>query len=268
MFTTNPVLLGISMFGSLSYLTLISKDVWRTMGYYTVIFLVIALTNPLFVHNGETILFFMNDKPVTLEAILYGVMIGIMIVTIIYWFKNYNEIMTSDKFIYLFGNIAPKLSLTLSMILRYVPLFKEQIKRINMAQKTLGLYSSDSYIDKLMSSFRVFRSLIGWSLEHSINVARSMKSRGYGLKGRSHFSLFTFYIEDGILLTINGLFLMLVFVLARVDLISINFYPVMGALVFNHTTNMLYGLTTLFVMLPTFLEIKEQLLWRLLISKI
>ncbi|MEG0255425.1 energy-coupling factor transporter transmembrane component T [Vagococcus sp.] len=268
MFTTNPILLGISLIGSLSYLLLIAKNIWRVILYYSVIFLVIALTNPLFVHNGETILFFMNDKPVTLEAILYGAVIGLMIVAIVFWFKSYNVVMTSDKFVYLFGNIAPKIALTLSMILRYVPLFKEQIKRINMTQKTLGLYSSDSYTDKLLSGFRVFRSLIGWSLENSVDVARSMRARGYGLKGRTHFSLFTFFIEDSLLLGANLIFMIVIFLMVQMNMVSINYYPFIDTFYFTKQQILLYISTGLFVFLPTFIEMKEQLLWRLLISKI
>ncbi len=268
MFTTNPILLGISLLGSLAYLLLIGKSIWKTILYYGVIFLVIMLTNPLFVHNGETILFFMNDKPITLEAFLYGAVVGLMIVSIIFWFKSYNQVMTSDKFIYLFGNIAPKVSITLSMILRYVPLFKEQIKKINMTQKTLGLYASDSYMDKLLSGLRVFRSLIGWSLENSVDVARSMKSRGYGLKGRTHFSLFKFYLEDALLLGVNCLFLISLFLMIKTDIISINYYPLMDPFNFTTQTVLLYIGTGIFVLLPTLIELKEQLLWRLLISKI
>ncbi|MFW7431885.1 energy-coupling factor transporter transmembrane component T [Vagococcus carniphilus] len=268
MFTTNPILLGISLIGSLAYLLIIAKSVWKVILYYAVIFMIIMLTNPLFVHNGETILFFMNDKPVTLEAFLYGGMVGLMIVSIIFWFKSYNEVMTSDKFIYLFGNIAPKISITLSMILRYVPLFKEQIKKINMTQKTLGLYASDSYSDKLLSGLRVFRSLIGWSLENSVDVARSMKSRGYGLKGRTHFSLFKFYFEDALLLGMNLIFLMTIFLMVKSGIVSINYYPLVDPFYFTTQTVLLYIGTGLFVLLPTLIEMKEQLLWRLLISKI
>lgn len=268
MFTTNPILLAISLIGSLSYLLLIAKNVWRVIIYYSVVFLIIALTNPLFVHNGETILFFMNDKPVTLEAIIYGAVIGLMIIAIVFWFKSYNEVMTSDKFVYLFGNIAPKIALTLSMILRYVPLFKEQIKRINMTQKTLGLYSSDSYVDKLLSGFRVFRSLVGWSLENSVEVARSMRARGYGLKGRTHFSLFKFFIEDYLLLTANIIFMIVIFLMVQTNMVSINYYPFIDPFYFSGTSIFLYISTGIFVFLPTLIEMKEQLLWRLLISKI
>lgn len=39
-----------------------------SLAYSIPMMLMIALTDPLFVHKGETILFFLNDNPVTWEA--------------------------------------------------------------------------------------------------------------------------------------------------------------------------------------------------------
>src|SRR5699024_11857651 len=100
--------------------------------------------------RGETILFFLNGNPVTLEAIIYGFIIAAMLVAIIFWSKSYTELMTSDKFIYLFGKMIPKLSLVISMALRFIPTFKDQLKKVNQTQKTLGLYTSDSIADRIL----------------------------------------------------------------------------------------------------------------------
>ena len=56
-------------------------------------------------------MFFMNDNPVTLEAVCYGFAVGVMIMSVFYWFKCFNAVMSSDKFIYLFGRVIPKLAL-------------------------------------------------------------------------------------------------------------------------------------------------------------
>ena len=49
------------------------KAILSDMGFYLPLFLLVAVTNPLFSHNGVTPLFFMNGNPVTLEAVVYGV---------------------------------------------------------------------------------------------------------------------------------------------------------------------------------------------------
>src|SRR5699024_7812891 len=112
-FMMNPFVLCMSLFGSLLfYLMLTSvRKVWQEVRFYLFVFLLIALTNPLFVHKGETILFFLNDNPVTYEAIIYGIFISMMLIAVIFWSKAYSLLMTSDKFVYLFGKPIPKLSL-------------------------------------------------------------------------------------------------------------------------------------------------------------
>lgn len=101
--------------------------------------LFMAVMNPVFNHQGVTILFYLNNgNPITKESILYGVAAACMFVTVIVWFSCYNVVMTSDKFIYIFGKILPALSLIFSMVLRFVPRYLAQIKVISNAQKCIG----------------------------------------------------------------------------------------------------------------------------------
>ena len=78
--------------------------------------LMMALINPAFNHEGVTIIDYLpSGNPLTLESIVYGFTSAVMIVSVICHFSCYNEIMTSDKFIYLFGKIIPAMSLIISM---------------------------------------------------------------------------------------------------------------------------------------------------------
>ena len=202
MFISNPVLQTEALAGGILFCTVIhrKRENVGNLVFYIPLFLMIAITNPLFSHNGVTPLFFLNGNPVTLEAFVYGISIAVMLIGVILWCKCYSEIMTSDKFLYLFGKAIPKLSLVLSMALRFIPMFKRQMHRVSRAQKAMGLYSSKSFTDKIRSHMRVFMAMISWSLENSIETSASMKARGYGLKGRTNFSLFHFYSGDAILL--------------------------------------------------------------------
>ena len=64
MFTQNPVLLGLALLGGISFCTLLErpKDFLHNMAFYVPLFLMIAVTNPLFSHNGVTPLFFLNGN--------------------------------------------------------------------------------------------------------------------------------------------------------------------------------------------------------------
>ena len=67
MFISNPVIQAISLIGSLLLLWELSdvKAFFSDLLLYTLIFLLITITNPLFSHNGETPLFFLIGNPIT-----------------------------------------------------------------------------------------------------------------------------------------------------------------------------------------------------------
>lgn len=269
MFMMHPLILLFSLIGSLLFYTLLTpaKEVWKDIGFYMLIFLLIAVTNPIFVHKGETILFFLNDNPVTLEAIIYGVVIATMLVAVIFWSKSYSYLMTSDKFIYLFGKAIPKLSLVISMALRFIPLFKSQIKKVNQTQKTLGLYTSNSMTDRILSGVRTFNSMLSWSLENSISQADSMKARGYGLKGRTSFSLFKWKTRDALMLSfIIGLFGMIIFLHSRKHDVF-HYYPYLSTINVSGVDVMEYVIVFMLMILPSLSDIKENLQWKYLRSK-
>lgn len=270
MFTQNPVLLCLALLGGVSFCTLLERprDFLHNIAFYFPLFLMIAVTNPLFSHNGVTPLFFLNGNPVTLEAILYGLDIAVMLVAVMYWFKCYNHIMTSEKILFLFGRVIPKLSLLLSTALRFVPLFKAQIKKIHQAQKAMGLYTGSSYVDKLRSAVRVFSAMLTWSLENAIDTGDSMKARGYGLKGRSHFALFRFTARDGLLL--GGALLLMVLVLLGLVMkaAAFSFYPRLTPIRTTPLALAAYAAFGLLTFLPFFIEAEENLRWKALLSSV
>lgn len=270
MFTTNPIMLVLAMLGGICFCTVLQRKrmFWSNIAFYIPLFLMIAVTNPLFSHNGVTPLFFLNGNPVTLEAILYGVDIAIMLVAIIYWCKCYNEIMTSDKFLYLFGKAIPKLSLVLSMALRFIPQFKAQIKRISKAQKAMGLYSSNSFVDKIRSGCRVFMAIISWSLENAVETGNSMKARGYGLKGRSNFAIFRFTAADGVLLCVSIALIATTGVGLALKAVNFAFYPRITPISLEPMSILTYLSFGILSFLPFIIEIKESLKWNYYISKI
>ena len=270
MFVTNPILQIIALWGgSLFSLMLMKKSkILSNYGFYIALFIMVSLTNPLFSHNGVTPLFFLNGNPVTLEAVIYGIFIGVTVIAVMLWCRCYSEIMTSDKFIYLFGKAIPKLSLVLSMALRFIPLFKRQMKRVSRAQKAMGLYSSKSYSDRLKCAIRVFHAMIAWSLENSIETSSSMKARGYGIKGRTNFSVFRFYKEDLILIVINLLLLTFTLIGTALKITEFYYYPEITPLNLSPMAILIYSAFALLSFLPFVIELGGNLVWKYYVSKI
>lgn len=270
MLVSNPVLQILALLGGILFSVMLRRrrEILGDIGFYVPMFLMIAITNPLFSHNGMTPLFFMNGNPVTLEAFVYGIAIAVMVIGVMMWCKCYSEIMTGDKFLYLFGKAIPKLSLILSMALRFIPLFKRQMRKVNRAQKVMGLYSSKSYMDKVKSTMRVFMAMISWSLENSMETSASMKARGYGIKGRTNFSLFRFYTVDAILLTVCLALLGLTVVGVGMGETVFYYYPGISELNLSAHAVTVYAAFGILSFLPFIIEVKEAITWKYYVSKI
>ncbi len=200
MLCMNPILLSLSLLGAVLLFVLQSIGERPSHFGYLALFLLMALINPLVSHNGVTVLFVINDSPITAEAVLYGLVAAGMITAVLYWFRSFGRIMTSDKLLYLFGKLSPRLSLVLSMGLRYVPLFQQQVVKVNSTQRAMGLYKEDNIVDRFRGGLRVFSVMITWALENGIVTADSMAARGYGIGRRTHFSKFRFTTSDWLLL--------------------------------------------------------------------
>ena len=269
MFCMDPIIVFLSLFGALMFWFVRNgaEGLGTHFGFFG-LFLLMALINPLVSHNGMTVLFVINDTPITLEALIYGIVMSGAIIAVLYWFRSFTRIMTSDKLLYLFGRLSPKLALVLSMGLRYVPLFVRQSKKIKATQKTLGLYKDGNAIDRVKGGARVFSVMLTWALENGIVTADSMAARGYGVGKRSNYSVFRFKGSDACLVGI----VLLLFILTAVGIgtgaLGASFYPsfsMSGGGVLTYLSYISYGMM---VLLPSAIEIQGRIRWKYLISRI
>jgi energy-coupling factor transport system permease protein len=200
MIFSHPLCLGVSLGCAVTYSIYLNgrKAVRFLLIAMLPMFFFTALINPAFSHQGVTILMYLpSGNPLTLESIAYGLSTAAMLVTVISWFSCYNAVMTSDKFVYLFGRVIPAMSLLLSMTLRFVPKFRAQIKVVSSAQRCVGRdVSNGGVIQRARNGLTILSIMITWALENAIETADSMKSRGFGLKGRTAFSIYRFDKRD------------------------------------------------------------------------
>lgn len=203
MFSMNPVFLAATLVFSWLYSILLNgrKAIKSNLLFTLPIVVIMAVINTLFTHNGATVLFYVNNSRITLEALLYGLAAAVLLSSIIIWFSCFNVVMTSDKLIYIFGKAAPVLGLTLSMIFRFIPLLKARFREISMGQRCMGRHVTGGFMAKLRQVTKEVSILISWSLEAAIETSDSMEARGYGLPGRTSFHLFKMTHTDKVLLT-------------------------------------------------------------------
>ena len=185
----HPACLLLSLAAALRYAVCLNgrRAVRRSLRYLLPAALLAALINPAFNHQGATILTYLpSGNPLTLESIAYGLAAAALLSAVVTWFSCYTAVMTSDKFVYLFGRVIPALSLVLSMALRFVPRFQVQARAVSQAQRCVGRDVSDgSLLQRLRNGVTILSILLTWCLENALETADSMKSRGYGLPGRT-----------------------------------------------------------------------------------
>ena len=269
MFIQQPVYLLISMISGCAYLLYLQgkKGFLRQVGYLVPILVMMAIMNPIFNHEGVTILWYLpNDNPITLEAICFGLASAVMMGASIVWFNCCNTVFTSDKIIYLFGRVIPALSLMISMTLRFVPRFKNFLQSVLRTQR--AMHKPENTKEKLGQALAAFSATVSWAMEQSIVSADSMKSRGYGLFGRTAFSIYIFEKRDGITLFVLFLLCAGAAVPHIVGLMGWTYYPSMTGELIGPVQIFAYLCYGGMCNLPLIIDMMEDQKWNALRSKI
>lgn len=270
MVLTHPLVQGISLLCAIWYAVQCTghRAVAFSLKFCLPMFLLTAIINPAFSHEGVTILTYLpTGNPLTLESILYGLSAGCMLVTVLLWFSSFNRVITSDKFIYLFGRIIPAMSLVLSMTLRFVPKFKAQLDAVVEAQKSIGRdVSTGSAFQRTKTAVTILSIMVTWALENGIETADSMKSRGYGLPGRTAFSIYRFDDRDRMALlwlVFCGLYLAAGTVAGG---LYFRYFPSVKGAVINGLTLSFPFVFGLLCATPIFLNSLEDRAWKAIVS--
>lgn len=267
----HPIFQGIALFSAVVYSFMLKgkKAIKFNLLYMVPFLLFMAIMNPVFNHQGVTILFYLNNgNPITKESILYGVAAACMFVTVIIWFSCYNAVMTSDKFIYIFGKILPALSLIFSMVLRFVPRYLAQIKVISNAQKCIGRdVTQGNLLARARNGITILSIMTTWALENAIETADSMKSRGYGLPGRTSFSIFRLDARDKVVLSILAGLITMVAVGAALGENTMRFYPSIKASAITPFSILIYFAYFALCMIPVLINMVEAMKWKSIESK-
>ena len=272
MFFMHPVCLVISLLSAICYFFYLKgpKAMGFQLKFMLPLLLLTAVMNPLFNHEGATILmYFKGGNPLTLEAIWYGIASATMVITVITWFACCNVVMTSDKFVYLFGKLIPALSLILSMTLRFVPRFTAQIKVVTQAQRCVGRdVTSGSVLQRIKNGLTILSIVITWALENAIETADSMRSRGYGMTGRTAFSIYRLQRRDIYALICLALAAAYVITGSATGGIYWQYYPMASGELTGLYTISVFAVYLALCLMPLIINFWEELKWKSLTSKI
>ena len=206
----HPVFLVISSLCAFTYS--VKRNGWKAVVFNLCLLpfvVAFALYYSSYTHFGMTVLrqnFVGNNM--TQESLVYGFVLGVTGAGVCIWFSCVFSVFTTDKVVYLFGKVSPRLSLFLAILLRMIPRIKKEAKRINMAQQGIGRGANQGNLwQRIRNSLRIFSMLITWTIDSLTIASESMRSRGSSLRGRKAFSIYRFDNRDR--LFVIGLFLCL-----------------------------------------------------------
>jgi energy-coupling factor transport system permease protein len=140
-----------------------------------------AAFNAMFVHQGQTVLFRLPAQwplvggPITLEATVYGLESGLILLTLISIFLTFNRAVPVAELARLSPRAFQDLGVVVLVALTYIPETMRHVRRIREAQAVRG---------HRLNGVRQWRPLVVplliGSLERAMSLAEAMVARGYG----------------------------------------------------------------------------------------
>lgn len=174
---------------------------WRLSA---VILLFSILFNLFLVHVGQTVLFRFPQRlwliggPITLEAVVYGAISALILITLLAVFMAFNSIVPTSDLIALVPRALANVGIVILIAVSYVPETLNHLEGVREAQALRG-----HKIRGLRDWQPIIIPLLVGGLERSMNLAETMVARGYGATRGEQLSVIIR------LLLLSGLFLIL-----------------------------------------------------------
>jgi energy-coupling factor transport system permease protein len=144
--------------------------------------LVIALLNPLVTRTGLTVIARLGEAPVlgqvdvTLEALVYGAVLGLRALALILCCALYAAVVDPDEVLRLFRRVSFRSALTATLATRMVPVLQRDGRRMADAQRCRP--------GAPPSRVALVRAVAAGALDRAVDVAAALEVRGYGAARR------------------------------------------------------------------------------------
>lgn len=244
----------------------ISSEFKNVIRFFIPMSLLIIILNPLVSPVGTTRIYITGGYFITLEALVYGILMSLSLLIILLLFASYNRAISYQEMLYLFSKRFPHISMIIIMALRFIPLLSYRLTEVNKIHRFNQDNNEDgensaSRVDRIKRTAQMLAVVVSWSLEEAMLTAKSMMARGYGVTIRTSYLSYKFR-------KIDYLFILVIIATSFVCLMGlaqsygrIEIYP---TLTFSTDENLLniYYFSFLILLLPLiYLEFKERLVW-------
>ena len=179
MFCVHPVLVALSLAGALAFSALVrgARATARGLAWQLPMLALVCLANPLFSASGSTLLWRLGPACVYAESLIYGAVMGALMVAVVVWFEDAAAVLTQDRLLGLGHGRAASISLVISMAAQLMP---QMLRRGRGVEASMSACSAAG--NKMSLKDRLTREsgqLMSWALEDSLDRAEAMRARGW-----------------------------------------------------------------------------------------
>lgn len=169
---------------------------FKDLIYSGILVIITTITNPLFVSSGVDVIYQNDYITITLQALIYGFVFGLLLASMLLWFRVLRKCLKDSHIVYLFGSLLPTLGLVISMSFNIINKLKNQYQKIKEANQNMPSKSKLTYYRNILIV------LVTYAFESSLDMMNSMSARGYGQGKRTSFHLYSFRKDDGLKLIV------------------------------------------------------------------
>ncbi|MBB4664741.1 energy-coupling factor transporter transmembrane component T family protein [Conexibacter arvalis] len=159
----------------------VGRELRRTLLFALPFVALVVLVNPFVSRQGLTVIARFGDLPwfgrldVTLEATVYGGILGLRALALIVAFALLTLVVDPDQLLRLFRGVSFRSALTATLATRMVPLLQRDGRRIADAQRCRP--------GPPPSRVTLLRAVASGALDRAVEVAAALEVRGYGGAG-------------------------------------------------------------------------------------
>lgn len=216
--TRNPTYLLIIFLSITLVSTVLVRRAGARRGFFSPLYflgficLTASLFNALTSHFGNTVLFTIPGQipllsgAVTLEALIYGALNGLVLSGLFVIFMVFNQALPARALVRLIPRAFSPLAVVISIAVTFIPATRRELDLIREAQAVRG-----HRVRGVRDALPLLMPLLVGGLERAFQLAEAMTARGFGGQGEAaHAFRGRFAMLGGLLLVLAGWLLKLV----------------------------------------------------------
>jgi len=184
----NPVVLAATAVATIGAGALagVGRELARAARFAVPIALLVALINPFVVREGLTVFARLGELPplgqvdLTVEALVYGAVLGARVVVIVLAFALFTAAVNPDEVLRLFRRVSFRSALTASLATRLLPVLARDGQRLAEARRC----RPDGGGSGGAARVAVLRAVTAGALDRAVDVAATLEVRGYAAAQR------------------------------------------------------------------------------------